>query len=277
MPGGDPLFTRGFRRLLDMVLALLGVGVAVSWRGPEGIVGDLGFSIALFFSGAAAGVPLWVLATSAPVYPVALALESMGVPVHWAPVIVALLRVARAAWVAWSLEREAGVLGGAIDRALVQAGLLAAFTLIVGGFTFYLVERGVPGSSVDSVWDGLWLALVTMTTVGYGDMVPVTAHGRLVAGIVMLVGIGVFTFFLSSLAVGLSRVMVEGGVLTPFEKKKKTLAEMVRNLESLSDEEFNALIEDLKTMYLLATADRRMLDVDLTPSTLLHGREEATA
>jgi voltage-gated potassium channel len=51
------------------------------------------------------------------------------------------------------------------------------------------------------VQDAFWWALVTMTTVGYGDHYPVTPQGRLVAGFLMITGIGLFgtlTAYLSS-------------------------------------------------------------------------------
>jgi voltage-gated potassium channel len=44
-----------------------------------------------------------------------------------------------------------------------------------------------------NIGDGLWWAIQTVTTVGYGDLVPTSASGRLVAALVMLVGIGLLT------------------------------------------------------------------------------------
>ena len=47
-------------------------------------------------------------------------------------------------------------------------------------------ERHAPGSHIHTFADSLWWALSTVTTVGYGDMYPVTGEGRLIAGAVML-------------------------------------------------------------------------------------------
>jgi len=259
--GGERLLTRGVKRLIDVILSLLGVGVALG-AAPEG---DLAYSIVLALAGLAAGTPLPLVALgSVPVE--ALAWAGLG---DLAPLAAAGLRLARAVGLMHVSLREAGSLGHVIDRAVAQAGVLAGTTLIGGGIAFYLVEGGVEGSGVHSFWDALWLALVTMTTVGYGDVVPVTPQGRLVAVMVMLVGIGVFTFFLSSLAVGLSGLVLVGDdTLPPLERKKRALADMVRNLESLSDEEFQALINDLRMVYLIATADKRSLEIDLSPEAL---------
>lgn len=62
-------------------------------------------------------------------------------------------------------------------------------------------ERGQPGSHINSFGDALWWAMVTVTTVGYGDLIPVTATGRLVAVALMIGGItllGVVTATLAS-------------------------------------------------------------------------------
>ena len=57
--------------------------------------------------------------------------------------------------------------------------------IISFGYVFYLVEP-----QIKTFGDGIWWALVTITTVGYGDITPLTTLGRLVAGTLMFVGLG---------------------------------------------------------------------------------------
>lgn len=63
------------------------------------------------------------------------------------------------------------------------AALLAFLTVLAGGESFSVVED-------TSRWDGIYWAMSTMTTVGYGDLTPQTTSGQAVAIVVMLVGIG---------------------------------------------------------------------------------------
>lgn len=53
------------------------------------------------------------------------------------------------------------------------------------------VERGAPGATIVSLGDALYWAVVTMATVGYGDMVPVTTAGRVLAVMLMISGVAI--------------------------------------------------------------------------------------
>ena len=65
--------------------------------------------------------------------------------------------------------------------------ILAAliFFIFLFGYLFYVSEP-----DVRDLGDGIWWALVTITTVGYGDITPVTTLGRIVASSLMLLGLG---------------------------------------------------------------------------------------
>ena len=65
---------------------------------------------------------------------------------------------------------------------------------IVGGLTLYFVERA-DNPALNTVGDGLWWALVTLTTVGFGDITPATAVGRVVGGVLMVAGLMVLGLF----------------------------------------------------------------------------------
>ena len=74
---------------------------------------------------------------------------------------------------------------GALGRFLIAAILL----LLNGAVLIYFVERAAPGSNIHTVGESMWWAIVTVTTVGYGDLFPVTLYGRVVASAVMIIGL----------------------------------------------------------------------------------------
>jgi voltage-gated potassium channel len=100
-----------------------------------------------------------------------------------------LLRVLRLVRLA-PLARRAFSLEG-----LRYVAVLALVTVLGGGAAFSAAE----GRDL-SAWDGVWWAMTTMTTVGYGDIYPHTDLGRVIAMAVMLVGIGFIAILTAALA-----------------------------------------------------------------------------
>lgn len=59
------------------------------------------------------------------------------------------------------------------------------FVVILFGYIFYIIEP-----AVESIGDGFYWALVTVTTVGYGDITPTTSSGKLITSFLILLGLG---------------------------------------------------------------------------------------
>src|SRR5690348_9012039 len=75
-------------------------------------------------------------------------------------------------------------------RGHLERFLLAALALVLNSAAaVYLFERHAPGSNIHTLGQSVWWALVTVTTVGYGDYTPVTVPGRITACIIMGTGL----------------------------------------------------------------------------------------
>jgi voltage-gated potassium channel len=85
-------------------------------------------------------------------------------------------------------------------RGLFRVLLAATGLLFLGGWVVLLCERHATGANIHNYPDALWWAVVTVTTVGYGDRFPVTGGGRAVAVILMLVGIGLIGVLTATVA-----------------------------------------------------------------------------
>ena len=74
-------------------------------------------------------------------------------------------------------------------RLVAYAGSFALMYIYVLSLAVYAAERHAPGASILSYGDSVWWAIETITTVGYGDMIPVTIAGRVYASMLMLGGV----------------------------------------------------------------------------------------
>jgi voltage-gated potassium channel len=90
----------------------------------------------------------------------------------------------------------------------VKVAITAVFISYIAAVQITISERSVEGSNIKNFSDGLWWAVTTVTTVGYGDRFPTTTEGRILAVMLMLVGIslvGVITASVASWFVRLSQ------------------------------------------------------------------------
>lgn len=78
------------------------------------------------------------------------------------------------------------------DAAIIFISLAVIYLLEFGSIFILRAEANVVGSNIDSAGDALWWVLVTISTVGYGDLYPVTNSGRFVSIFVIIAGVGVF-------------------------------------------------------------------------------------
>jgi voltage-gated potassium channel len=115
-------------------------------------------------------------------------------------------------------------------RRLVHVDFLAVYGIglvIIAATLVASTERGAENASITSFPDALWWAMATITTVGYGDKVPVTIAGRGVAYVLMLGGIA----FFSGLTANLASLLVRAN-----GQQSGDSAQLVREIQSLRRE-----------------------------------------
>ncbi len=114
-----------------------------------------------------------------------------------------------------------------------QESFPAAMTLVFGfvfvfGSSVYFIEHGV-NEQFGSISDGLWWAFVTLTTVGYGDVYPQTAAGRIVAVFTMIFGIALYSLVVANLTFFVEQ---QGRKREQEEQKKKESTHILKEKET---------------------------------------------
>jgi voltage-gated potassium channel len=136
--------------------------------------------------------------------------------------------------------------------------LLSAFsiiTIVFGALGVYLTEAGNPGANIRNLADAFWWAVETVSTVGYGDVYPVTAEGRIVGIFVMFAGIGILATFITALGSKLIELKLNEPKKAKEEaqpllndlstKTKDLIKSQIENVETLDQKDFDALISML--------------------------------
>ena len=110
--------------------------------------------------------------------------------------------------------------GRRTESAFLAAVLGSLILLTASSIAILHFESG-PGTNIKDAYDAMWWAIATMSTVGYGDVYPLTPEGRLIGAAVMAAGVAVFGI-LSGVAVS--------WFLSPLEQQKDARVEELKEL-----------------------------------------------
>ena len=133
-------------------------------------------------------------------------------------------------------------------RALVYLLTLAFAVTIASGFMLYMIDP-----NIHSLFDGIWSAWVTMTHVGFGDVVPTSFLGRLLSAALILFGLALFSMFTAILSV------------TLIGKDMDNWGQNVRQIEqdtSRIETEENQILHELARLHKRMTALEKKLSSD---------------
>jgi len=124
------------------------------------------------------------------------------------------------------------------------------FFVCIFGYVFYITEPGV-----NTFGDGIWWALVTVTTVGYGDITPSTTLGRFVASALMFLGLGLIATVTAIVSAKFTQNFVDTHTNDDVFEKLKELESEIEKLKKLEEDELDKLdeldseIQDIKDKF----------------------------
>ena len=124
------------------------------------------------------------------------------------------------------------------------------FFVCVFGYVFYLTEP-----EVETFGDGIWWALVTVTTVGYGDITPSTSLGRVVASALMFLGLGLIATVTAIVSAKFTQNFVDTHTNDDVLAKLEELESEIEKLKELEEDELEKLdeldseIQDIKDKF----------------------------
>ncbi len=138
----------------------------------------------------------------------------------------------KSAWllgIFWTLKVVPGIPGlWQLRRVLVRESgpllsvlVIFLMVLFLASVAVHFLERDVQPVAFGSIPATLWWAVATLTTTGYGDVVPITPLGRLVAAFVMICGLGVFGLWTGILATGFAAETRRDNFLKTWESVSK--------------------------------------------------------
>ncbi len=137
-----------------------------------------------------------------------------------------------------------------------EARIMQLLTIFLIGLGFtsviaFIAEARAPNSSIQSLSDAFWWSLATVTTVGYGDIVPVTAAGKVVGVVLMLFGIAVLGGFISLTSASVMRVLSHYQEIMRervIQDEYARFRYMASRISELSDGEYEEFLELAKKL-----------------------------
>ncbi|MCX5847119.1 MAG: ion channel [Deltaproteobacteria bacterium] len=109
---------------------------------------------------------------------------------------------------------------GLYRERFVQIAIVILSVIFFSSLCVYYFERARVDSNIRSLWDGVWWAIVTMGTVGYGDKYPITTGGRIVGLILIFAGVGLMSLFTATIAsIFVEKKLKEGRGLETVKEK----------------------------------------------------------
>ncbi|WP_334180326.1 potassium channel family protein [Pseudoxanthomonas sp.] len=120
--------------------------------------------------------------------------------------LLRILRLAKLGRMSSALGLLYGVVASRKYELMVTLGL-ASTLLIFGASALYWIEGDLQPDKFGSIPRALWWAVITLTTIGYGDVYPITPAGKFVAGLVAISGIGLIAMPTGILASAFSEAM----------------------------------------------------------------------
>ncbi|MGK0365573.1 MAG: voltage-gated potassium channel [Saprospiraceae bacterium] len=153
--------------------------------------------------------------------------------------LMRLLRIFKLNRYSSSMKLISTVLKDEKEKLLITI-FMTFILLILSSALIYTVENEAQPDSFPNIISSMWWAIATLTTVGYGDVYPVTALGKMLAGIIAILGIGLValpTGILSSAFVSRISAQEEGDRLEAIEDSKNEIVEAIISHDHHSQED----------------------------------------